>query len=255
MARLNAQQAASFPTGGGRNSFLSLQNDRDSAVVRFAYNTVEELCGCDSIHTIKNNQTDRYVTVDCLKTDYSNPDSVCPLCASGIKMQKVYYLQVRNEETGEMQLWQRSESFVTKTLVPLLREYEKDGTPITGVPIKIVRNGAKGDLNTTYNLIPKQVDGMLLDQFPDDIDVREEGIVKDYSFQELQTYVQTGQLPSADGEEPAIRPRGNNPMNMGTEVRTQDYVAATAEIPVQASVQVQAPATRSRRTISNQGGY
>ena len=44
-------------------------------------------------------------------------------------------------------------------------------------------------------------------------------------------------------------------MNMGTEVRTQDYVAATAEIPVQASVQVQAPATRSRRTISNQGGY
>lgn len=248
MARLNAQQAASFPSNSGRNSFLSLQNDGDFAVVRFAYNTVEELCGCDSVHKIKNNQTDKYVTVDCLKTDYSNPDSVCPLCAAGIQMQKTYFLQVRNEETGEMQLWQRSESFVKDNIVKLLAEYEKDGTPITGVPIKIVRSGAKGDLNTKYTLIPKQVDGMLLDNFPDDIDVREEGIVKEYDFNTLQTYVQTGQLPSNNGDDnnQAIRPRGNDQYNnFGQQVRAEDYVQAP----------VQAPATRNRRTINNQGGY
>jgi hypothetical protein len=246
MARLNAQQAASFPTGGGRNSFLSLQNDGDSAVVRFAYNSVDELCGCDSVHTIKNTETDKYVTVDCLKTDNSNPDSVCPLCASGIKMQKIYYLQVRHEETGEMLLWQRSENFVLNTLVPLLSDYEADGTPITGLPIKIVRHGAKGDLNTTYALIPKAADGMTLDQFPEDIDVRVEGIVKEYSFQELQNYVATGKLPTAGNnqEESAIRPRGNAPVNMGQPARVEDYSQAP----------VQAPATRSRRTI-NQGGY
>ena len=246
MARLNAQQAASFPTGGGRNSFLSLQNDGDSAVVRFAYNSVDELCGCDSVHTIKNTETDKYVTVDCLKTDNSNPDSVCPLCASGIKMQKIYYLQVRHEETGEMLLWQRSENFVLNTLVPLLSDYEADGTPITGLPIKIVRHGAKGDLNTTYALIPKAADGMTLDQFPEDIDVRVEGIVKEYSFQELQNYVATGKLPTAGNnqEESAIRPRGNAPVNMGQPARVEDYNQAP----------VQAPATRSRRTI-NQGGY
>lgn len=247
MARLNAQQAATFPSGGGRSSFLSLANDGDSAIVRFAYNTVDELCGCDSVHTIKNNVTDKYVTVDCLKTDFSNPDSVCPLCAAGIKMQKVYYLQVRNEETGEMQLWQRGDNFVTKTLAPLLKDYEMDGTPVTGLPIKIVRHGAKGDMNTTYALIPRQADGMTLDQFPEDIDVREEGIVKDYDFNTLQNYVNTGQLPNSgnQGEEPAIRPRGNNPMNMGQAARVEDYGQAP----------VQAPATRNRRTISNQGGY
>lgn len=248
MARLNAQQAASFPSGGGRSSFLSLANDGDSAVVRFAYSTVDELCGCDSVHTIKNNVTDKYVTVDCLKTDNSNPDSVCPLCAAGIKMQKVYYLQVRNEETGEMQLWQRGENFVTKNIVPILREYEKDGTPITGVPIKIVRNGAKGDLNTTYNLIPRPVDGMLLDQFPEDIDVRADGIIKEYDFNTLQRYVQTGQLPNNNGgeEEPAIRPRGNDPYNnFGQAAVVENY----AQAPVQTA------ATRSRRTINNQGGY
>lgn len=248
MARLNAKQAASFPTGGGRSSFLSLQNDGDSAQVRFAYNTIDDLCGCDSVHTIKNNQTDKYITVDCLKTDNSNPDSVCPLCAAGIKMQKVYYLQTRNEETGEMQLWQRSENFVLKTLVPLLKDYEDDGTPITGLPIKIVRHGAKGDLNTTYALIPRQVDGMVLDQFPDDIDVREEGIVKEYTFQELQNYVATGQLPGGDSgnENNAIRPRAGRAVNdMGESVRVEDYVQAP----------VQTPVTRNRRTINNQGGY
>lgn len=247
MARLNAQQAASFPQSGGRNSFLSLQNDGDSAVVRFAYNTVEDLCGCDSVHTIKNSQTDKFVTVDCLKTDYSNPDSVCPLCAAGIKMQKVYYLQVRNEETGEMQLWQRSENFVLNTLVPLLSDYEDDGTPVTGLPIKIVRHGAKGDLNTTYALIPKAADGMTLDQFPEDIDVREEGIVKEYDFNTLQNYIQTGQLPNTNGgeTEPAIRPRGNSVANMGQPARVENYAQAP----------VQTPATRNRRTVNNQGGY
>lgn len=247
MAKLNAKQAASFPSGGGRNSFLSLQNDGDSAVVRFAYNTVDELCGCDSVHTIKNTQTDKYVTVDCLKTDYSNPDSVCPLCAAGIKMQKVYYLQVRNEETGEMQLWQRGENFVNKNIVPILKDYENDGTPITGVPIKIVRNGAKGDLNTTYNLIPKAVDGMTLDQFPEDIDVREDGIIKEYDFNTLQNYIQTGQLPNNNIEEDneVIRPRGNMNQNFGQPARVENYAQAP----------VQAPATRSRRTMNNQGGY
>lgn len=247
MARLNAQQAASFPSGGGRNSFLSLQNDGDSAVVRFAYNSVEELCCCDSVHTIKNSVTDKYVTVDCLKTDNSNPDSVCPLCASGIKMQKTYYLQVRNEETGEMQLWQRGENFVLNTLVPILAEYEDDGTPITGVPIKIVRKGARGDMNTKYNLIPKQVDGMTLDQFPEDIDVRADGIIKEYDYNTLQNYVQTGQLPNNNSgeEEPAIRPRASSVASIGQPARVEDYGQAP----------VQAPATRSRRTIGGQGGY
>ena len=161
-------------------------------------------------------------------------------------MQKIYYLQVRHEETGEMLLWQRSENFVLNTLVPLLSDYEADGTPITGLPIKIVRHGAKGDLNTTYALIPKAADGMTLDQFPEDIDVRVEGIVKEYSFQELQNYVATGKLPTAGNnqEESAIRPRGNAPVNMGQPARVEDYSQAP----------VQAPATRSRRTI-NQGGY
>lgn len=255
MARLNAEQAASFPQNSGRNSFLALQNDGDSAVVRFAYNTVADLCGCDSIHVIKNNDTDKYVNVDCLKTDYSNPDSVCPLCAAGIKMQKTYYLQVRNEETGEMQLWQRSENFVLNTLVPVLQDYEDDGTPITGVPIKIVRHGAKGDLNTTYALIPKQVDGMTLDQFPEDIDVREEGIIKEYDFNTLQNYVNTGRLPNngnSNEQNPAIRPRGNNPMNMGQPARVEDYQQPDLR---QGPSNMQAPANRNRRTINNQGGF
>lgn len=245
MARLNAQQAASFPQSSGRSNFLSLQNDGDTAIVRFAYNSTEELRGCDSVHMVKNNQTGKYVTIDCLKTDYSNPDSVCPLCAAGIRMQKVFYLQVRNEETGEMQLWQRSESFVNDTLIPQLKIYEDDGTPITGVPIKIVRKGARGDMNTKYTLAVRPVDGMLLDEFPDDIDVRKEGIVKEYDYNTLQNYVSTGMLPDNNNNQ-EITPRGNNTYaNAGDNMLPRNMNQGP----------VQAPATRNRRTINNQGGY
>lgn len=246
MARLNAQQAASFPQNGGKNIFLSLQNDGDFAVVRFAYNSTEELMGCDSVHNIKNNQTDKYITVDCLKTDFSNPDSVCPLCQAGIPMRKFFFLQMRNEETGEMQVWQRSEQFVRDKILGLLADYEKDGTPITSLPVKIVRNGAKGDPKTVYTVIPKQIDNMILDQFPEEIDVRKEGIVKEYDFNTLQTYVQTGQLPSNDNQNnnQAIRPRGNqNYNNFGQSGTVEEYNQPTQ------------PATRSRRTMNNQGGY
>ena len=74
-----------------------------------------------------------------------------------------------------------------------------------------------------------------------------DGIVKEYDFNTLQNYVQTGQLPNNNSgeEEPAIRPRGNNIANIGQPARVEDYAQAP----------VQAPATRNRRTISNQGGY
>ena len=43
MSRLNAQQAQSFPDNVGRTNFLSLQNDGDSAIVRFAYKSLGEI--------------------------------------------------------------------------------------------------------------------------------------------------------------------------------------------------------------------
>ena len=140
MSRLNAQQAQSFPENTGRGSFLSLSNDGDSAVVRVAYNNVDDI----PIYLVHDVPVDgRNRQVGCLRTDNSQPDSVCPLCANGSYPRKVYYFNVRNEETDEMQIWSRSEAFFKKNMETLLREYNNSGTPLTDIPIKIIRKGAR----------------------------------------------------------------------------------------------------------------
>ena len=67
------------------------------------------------------------------------------------------YVLSRNEETGEMQIWSRSEAFFKKNMETLLREYNNSGTPLTDIPIKIIRKGARGDTQTTYTFIPQPV--------------------------------------------------------------------------------------------------
>lgn len=248
MSRLSAEQAATFPAGSGRNNFLSLQNDGDNAVVRFAYNTLEEI-PIHLVHEVKDADGNPK-TVGCLKYDNSQPNSVCPLCAAGFLNKKLMYFNVRNEQTGDMQIWQRSEAYFEKSMKPYFLEYTADGTPLCSIPFKIVRNGAKGDTKTTYSLIAKPADNTVLDEFPEEIVVEESGIVKDLNFQELQDYVATGVLPSKNNnnEEAVVTPRGAAPVQQAAPVRQAAPVQRTA-----APTRGATPANNNRRTIN--GGY
>ena len=58
MARLSPAQAALFPSNGGRTNFLSLANDGDSAVIRFAYNSLDDII-VDTIHEVQDNEGKR----------------------------------------------------------------------------------------------------------------------------------------------------------------------------------------------------
>lgn len=251
MSRLNAQQAETFPESSGRTSFLSLQNDKDEAIVRFAYNTVEEIKNStDLVHDVMVEGRNRQV--DCLRSDFSQPDSVCPLCASGLTPKKVLYFNVRNEQTGEMQVWQRSESYFKANMETLFNEYTKNGTPLCSIPFKIIRNGAKGDTQTKYTFIPLPADGMTLDQFPEAIDPRDAGIIKEYDFNTLQNYTATGSLPSNNA---------NQGQPMMARPQPQAYGAPNAyQQPMQQMPMngyQQAPMNNNRRTIMNNGngGY
>lgn len=237
MARLTAKQAATFPTQTGANMFLSLPNDKDSAKVRFAYVNVEDI----PIHLVHDVQGEdgRYKQVGCLRTDYSEPDSVCPLCAGGLVPKKTIYFNVRNEETGEMQLWQRSQAFFEKNMLTYFNEYTANGTPLCSIPFKIIRSGAKGDMKTTYSFVALPADGMQLEEFPEDIIVEEIGIVNDFSFQQLQNYIQTGQWPNAQGQA-EVTPRGAQPVENARGAQPANQ---------------QAPVNTNRRTIMNNSGY
>ena len=266
MARLNPAQAAQFPSGGGRTNFLSLSNDGDSAVVRFMYNSLEEII-VDTIHEVQDSEGNRKV-ISCLRPDNSAPLSVCPLCASGNPFRKSVYLNVFNQDANEAQVWQRGGSFFEKTLQPLFIEY-KD-TPLCSIPFKIKRNGAKGDPRTTYSVIPLPVDGTTLEQLGEPIDVVEQGIIKELSFDEMDNFTRTGVLPGNNQEapvqNPGIQPRGNNYNNFGQPARVEDYSQPAPQQygapqgygpqPNYGYQQPAAPMNNNRRTINNgNGGY
>ena len=250
MSRLNAQQAQSFPDNAGRTNFLSLQNDGDSAIVRFAYKSLGEI----PIYLVHNIMRDgRNHQIGCLRTDYSQPNSVCPLCAAGEVPRKVVYFNLRNEQTGDMQIWQRSENQLKKDITPYLEGYEGH---IHDVPFLIKRSGAKGDTSTKYAVIAQPVQPLPLEQFPDDIDVEEKGIIKNFSFDELQNYVNTGNLPLAANNQGTnnngvqARPEYNQPAPM------QGYAQPIGQpqgVPVQNNYGAM-PVNNNRRTMNN-GGY
>lgn len=259
MSRLNAQQAESFPDSAGRTSFLSLQNDGDTAVVRFAYKSLQDV----PVYLVHNIMKDgRNHQIGCLRNDYSQPNSVCPLCAAGEVPRKVVYFNLRNEQTGDMQIWQRSENQFKNKIKPYLEGYEGS---IHDVPFLIKRSGAKGSTSTEYAIIAQPVQPLPLDQFPDDIDVEEKNIIKNYTFDELQNYVNTGNLPlnaNQASNNNGIQPRNDynqapmqgyqqpmqQPMGMGQPVYPQQGV------PVQNNFGAM-PVNNNRRTMNNNDGY
>lgn len=224
MAKITMDQAEKFPQGS--NSFFTLANDKEVGKVRFAYNGYGDIDSY-SVHRIEVDGKTK--VVDCLIADKLNePLSNCPLCARGDRPQARVYLSVYNMETNEMQVWERGVQWVKQNLEAMCRRYN----PLVATPIEIERNGVKGDRNTSYNLFPLPTDNAKLEDLPEDIDVYGTGIVSQYTFDELQTFVQTGKLPSKD-ENNQVSPR---------------QVSQAAE---------QIPPTNnpSRRTIQNNGTY
>lgn len=252
MARISAQQAETFPdNAGGKFSFLGLQNDKDKALVRFAYKSVNDV-PTYSVHDVYLDG--KYKHIGCLRTDGSQPESLCPLCASGNTAKRVVYFNLRNEESGEVQLWSRSYNYFHNTMLPYLMNYEGE---LHNIPFIIQRSGERGSTSTTYAFIAQPANPMPLEDFPEEIDVEEVNIVKNYTFDELQTYVNTGVLPNSNKNQQAapvnqgIQPRG---MDMGQPARVENYNTPNQGY-YQQPVQPAMPANNTRRTMNNNSGY
>lgn len=248
MARISAQQAESFPEySGGKFSFLGLQNDKDRALVRFAYQNVNDI-PTYSVHDVYVDG--KYKHIGCLRTDGSQPESLCPLCANGNTAKRVVYFNLRNEETGSMQLWSRSYKYFHDTMSPYLEMYNGE---LNNIPYIIQRSGERGSTNTTYAFIAQPAKPLPLDQFPEEIDVEQVNIVKNYSFNDLQNFVNNGTLPNTNSNlnesqttmNSGIQPRGNN-FNQPTQAynQTNQYNQNYNQQP-----------NNNRRTINNNTGY
>ncbi len=152
-----SQDFAQKLSEGSGGNYFSLANDKDFAVVRLMYETIEQIG--EDIYAVHTTDDGKF---ECKRKNFTDPISVCPLCQSGNKPKAVVYLRLYLVDTKEAKVWEKSYQWYKQTLLPALEEVlnENPNAKICNIPIKIVRNGAKGDMKTIYNLFNKTPDNV-----------------------------------------------------------------------------------------------
>ena len=194
--------------------FNSLKDDGDEAVVRFIYTSPNEF----DIVTVHNVQVgDRWRRVSCLREGY-DPLEKCPLCQKGNSVGVKFYVKLLEYYTKEdgtigaqAKVWERPASFAK-----LLKSYIDEGYNLSECIFKIKRRGAKGSLQTKYDVM-----------YANPQIYKPEIYVKDFSdfegfdlshhsyyektFEELATFVATGEFGQSAQSQP-VTPQPTQPV-------------------------------------------
>lgn len=189
MARFNMAEADNYGSGNS-GSFFSLKNDKDTARVRFLYNTIEDVEGY-AVHQIDTSDG-KHRYVNCLRA-YNEPLEKCPFCAAQMRVVPKLFLKLYNEDAGECQIWERGKSYFER-ISSLSSRYN----PLVDEIVEIERNGKAGDKQTSYTFYP-------VENVPTDInqyDCKDPlgTIIMDKTADEMNEYLVNGAFPS-DGEQ------------------------------------------------------
>ena len=184
--------------------FNSLKNDKDEAIVRFDYSNANEF---DLLvaHRVKVGDFYRYIS--CLR-EANEPIEKCPLCQANEKVTLRFFVKLVEyvkDENGNIiptaKIWDRPASFA-KDLKGYIDEYGD----LKNLVFKIKRNGAKGDMHTTYTLVvPNQTvynEANYVKDFTafDTLDLGHHSYY-DLNYDEVNYFVTTGEIPQREKEE------------------------------------------------------
>lgn len=186
-------------------SFFSLKNDGDEAVVRFMYDSVDEfeILTFHSVPVVGSDGRSRDIKVSCNRSLNEAPEK-CPLCAAGNKLIQRFFIKMlqyvpdgAGHVTVRPVIWERSTQYALK-----LREYLNNYGPLSDLICKVIRHGAAGSMQTTYEIIPNLNKNI----YPDNVYVKDPSVistysalgtlVKDKSSEDMYTYLQTGAFPA-----------------------------------------------------------
>lgn len=190
MARFDLNEAEKYG-GSMQGGFFSLKNDKDTAQVRFMYESLDDAQGY-SVHEVVVDGKNRYV--NCLRA-YNEPVEKCPFCQNQEKVIAKLFIPLYNMDTEEVQIWDRGKAFIP-TITSLCSRYN----PLVSTPIEIERNGKKGDRETTYMTYPLQADEVGLADLPEQPQILGT-IVLDKNADEMLDYLEYGEFPGTEGEE------------------------------------------------------
>lgn len=202
---------------GNKVGYFKLKEDGDEALVRFNCASVEDLQFA-SVHTLQSNG--KWMRVSCLNPLGNYADS-CPLCNAVkagnkaiSKAGKKVYLQMmcayKDKTTGQFSeaipvIWERPASF-SRDIANKLKDYGD----LKDTVLKITRNGAAGDMKTTYGIdfVPLYNKPELV---PNDFSAFASFNIAKHSYwekslDEINTFMATGAFPEANGSGGAAAP-------------------------------------------------
>lgn len=216
MSQFNYNQYSQFSenarNNGTQNSnqkigFFKLKNNGDEALVRINASKMEDFAFA-SVHTV--NANGRWMKVSCLNPLGSYGHN-CPLCeavkngnTSISKVSTKIYIPMlvayRDVTTGQFSapipvIWERPASF-GKEIANKLRDYGD----LKNVLLKITRNGAAGDMKTTYSMdyaVPTVFKPELV---PADFSAFNNFNIAKHSYwekttEDIMTFITTGKFP------------------------------------------------------------
>lgn len=199
-AHLSSKRGDSSQGNSSAVSYFYLADDNDEAVVRFNVSSVDDL-KVYSVHRIKVNNRDRYIS--CIK-DFTNPEITCPLCEKGEKLYyKIYVTMIRYDVDGSKiepvpVVWERPTAFFDK-----LKKYVDNYGDLRNQLFKIIRNGKKGDTNTSYEIIPLGNGSLVFndENCPADFSVFDDykikgGIIMERTAEDINVFLSTGNFPN-----------------------------------------------------------
>lgn len=192
--------------------FNSLKDDKDTAIVRFAYASADDF-KLQTVHVIKVGNA--FKRVACLRDSLDDPKEKCPLCASGDKFKTKLYVELLEYVTDEngrvvpmAKVWERPAKFHENIMNAYNTAIEMGVYPvnskISDVVFKITRNGAKGDKETDYTVTPVNPaiykEDIYVKKFDDfkDLDLAHHSYWEK-SAADIQVYLDTGDFPAKVG--------------------------------------------------------
>ncbi len=219
--------------GGNIRFFNFLKNDGDVVLVRFPYTSPNEFELYD-LHRVSVNGNYRFV--NCIR-EANQPTTACPLCAKGdvakgrfiVKM--LVYVQGQNGIEVVPCVWDRPTGFA-KTLAERLNDCHN-------VVYKIKRIGAKGDKNTTYDIMPTMNPQIYNEQtYPSDFSAfanfkPNNFAFLDRNFEELTQFVNTGVMPERQKAQPQQTNEGYQQTPNQHQAQQQNYYNPQYQAPTQ----------------------
>lgn len=162
MAKISLNDAGKFASQSS-NDYFTLENDGDTARVRFLYDDPNgEDVDYYLVHEVQIGDRKRYVACRAITDEGKLDTDLCPLCQAGYKRVEKLFLQLYNEDTDKVETWERGRTFVAK-ISTYINRYKQ----LVKYPIDIERHGKKGDQKTTYELFPLEPDESTLEDFPE----------------------------------------------------------------------------------------